>query len=120
MTTATAPALSGSAKFTVSVKALRGAQGVTNADLCRVLHISKTTLYDRLNGSAPWNLDEAVLLAEFFATPLIQMINGIGMKASGNDPEATLTLAKVRPYVAAKNANPDTTPRAKRALRLVQ
>lgn len=92
-------------------------KGVEQQAIGFVIGKTAAAVGHKLSGRAAWSVDEVAQLsrwggkswpiARFFQDPAA-------------DPEPTLTLAKVRPYVAAKNANPDTTPRAKRALRLVQ
>lgn len=114
MSTPNTGALTGTDRFTMSVRALKSAQRVSAAEICRTLHVSKATYYYRMNGTAAWSLDEAIALAELFQTPLATMVHGIGAR---QDRRATdryedqPTLPKVATKVATSNLKPDKSPR---------
>lgn len=59
-----------------TVRALRSAYDVDARDLARHLGISRNSLYNRLNGVAPWLAAEIVALADFFNCNIADFYTG--------------------------------------------
>jgi hypothetical protein len=59
-----------------TVRALRSAYDVDARVLARHLGISRNSLYNRLNGSAPWLAAEIVGLAQFFNCEIADFYTG--------------------------------------------
>lgn len=86
MTTAVARTAGESPDDTIrrTVRALRSAYEVDAAVLARHLGISRQSLYNRLNGAAPWLAAEVVGLAIFFGCEVSDFYTGnVHIKAGG-------------------------------------
>ena len=59
-----------------TVRALRSAYDVDARVLARHLGISRNSLYNRLNGAAPWLAAEVVGLAQFFNCEIVDFYTG--------------------------------------------
>ena len=60
----------------VTVRALRSAHQVDAAVLARRLGVSRQSIYNRLNGQAPWLAAEVAALADFFGCEVQDLYNG--------------------------------------------
>lgn len=52
-----------------TLKGAMAAQGLTQRDLARILHISENTMSAKLNGKSPFKLGEAQLLCRLLHLP---------------------------------------------------
>lgn len=79
MTTAAAadPGLTIDETIRQTVRALRSARRVDALVLARALGISRQSLYNRLNGAAPFLAAEIAGLATFFGVPIIDFYEGV-------------------------------------------
>lgn len=84
-----------------TVRALRSAYDVDAKVLARHLGISRNSLYNRLNGAAPWLAAEIVGLAAFFGVPISDFYEGV--VRVGASPT---TEVHTRRYPASKRAQP--------------
>lgn len=60
----------------VTVRALRSAHQVDALELAQHLGVSRQSIYNRLNGHAPWLASEVAALAEFFGCEIQDLYNG--------------------------------------------
>jgi DNA-binding XRE family transcriptional regulator len=60
----------------VTVRALRSAHQVEAVELARRLGVSRQSIYNRLNGHAPWLAAEVAALADFFGCEVQDLYNG--------------------------------------------
>ena len=64
------------ATITRTVRALRGAHQVDARDLAQHLRISRQSLYNRLNGDAPWLAADVAALADYFGCTIQDLYDG--------------------------------------------
>lgn len=82
MTTATADTVHAASRpdpdemIRTTVRALRSAHQIDTAVIARHLGISRQSLYNRLNGHAPWLAAEVAALADFFQCDVQDFYNG--------------------------------------------
>lgn len=89
MSTATVDSAAPSPDETIrrTVRALRSAYDVDAKVLARHLGISRNSLYNRLNGAAPWLAAEIVGLAQFFNCEVSDFYTGnVRINATANGP----------------------------------
>lgn len=60
----------------VTVRALRSAHQVDALELAQQLGVSRQSIYNRLNGHAPWLASEVAALADFFGCDVQDLYDG--------------------------------------------
>lgn len=85
-----------------TVRALRSVFEVDARVLARHLGISRGSLYNRLNGTAPWLAAEIVGLAQFFGCDIVDFYTGnVRIEGGANAPAQ---LGVTRPYDGGSDA----------------
>ena len=81
-------------KFGAKIKEMRQSRNVSQVELARELHISQTAMFQYENGSRKIPLTLLIRLAEYFDTPVDDLI-GTRIHSYGGAPGAIVTTSKV-------------------------
>ena len=66
------------ATISAVVRALTSGRGLAPEVLTEVLGVTKTSVYNKLRGSAPWKASEVKALADYFAVEVADIYDGLG------------------------------------------
>ncbi|WP_084252733.1 helix-turn-helix domain-containing protein [Devriesea agamarum] len=85
--------------ISASIRALAAGRGVRNAELAPILGINRASVFNKLNGTAPWKASEVGALARYFDVSTDDIFNGLGLfggNAKSLHRDSVEALSRVR------------------------
>lgn len=81
------------ATICATVRALRSAYGVDTAVLAQHMGVSRQSLYNRLNGAAPWLAHEVAAIAAYFGCKVQDLYDGTVSVRTAPAPSVSMVVS---------------------------
>jgi hypothetical protein len=113
------------ATISSTVRALASGRNITPETVALGVGMTRSSIYNRLKGTAPWKASEVVAVAQFFSVRLTDLYDGLSGRFGPSDPSPAGTESNkgkvhcFKPYLTVLDGGGLITDPVKPALKLV-